>query len=199
MNIRLMAKKLIEAVQVPRNFVWCLLHGLPFDSSWRFYGLPIIRAAGRGSRIRIGCRLTLVSTNSRNTFCVSHPVSIRTSCAGGDIEIGDDVGMSGCAISAKESIRIGNRVLIGAGAIIADNDSHPLEVLERRAGGEGASKPVVIEDDVFIGARAIILKGVTIGRGSVIGAGSVVSKNVPPFCVVAGNPARVVKRLKEVA
>jgi acetyltransferase-like isoleucine patch superfamily enzyme len=63
---------------------------------------------------------------------------------------------------------------------------------ERRAGYGGASRPIVIEDDVFIGARAIILKGVTIGKGCVVGAGAVVAKSVPPYSVVVGNPAKVV-------
>jgi acetyltransferase-like isoleucine patch superfamily enzyme len=57
-------------------------------------------------------------------------------------------------------------------------------------------KPIVIEDDVFIGARVIVTKGVLIGRGAVVGAGAVVTKDVPPFSVVAGNPAKVIRYLK---
>lgn len=59
-----------------------------------------------------------------------------------------------------------------------------------------ASAPVIIGDDVFIGARAIILKGVTIGDGAVIGAGSVVTKSIPPRVIAAGNPARIIKEIK---
>jgi acetyltransferase-like isoleucine patch superfamily enzyme len=58
-------------------------------------------------------------------------------------------------------------------------------------------KPIVIEDNVWIGERSTILKGVTIGRGSVVGCNSVVTHDVPPYCVVAGNPARIVKRLNK--
>ena len=111
---------------------------------------------------------------------------------GARVEIGDNVGISGCTISAGKSIIIGNNVLIGSGAVITDGDAHPIDPIERRNGGRGERKPVVIGDDVFIGARAIILKGVTVGVGSVIGAGAVVAKDVPPYSVAVGNPARVV-------
>jgi len=106
--------------------------------------------------------------------------------------IGNNVGISGCTISASVSITIGNHVLVGSGAIITDGDAHPVDPDERRTGMTGVRAPVVVEDDVFIGARSIILKGVTIGRGSVIGAGAVVARDVPPYSVAVGNPARIV-------
>lgn len=186
----------LKTLLIPRNFLWCILHRVRFDFSWRFVGLPIISAAGRGSVISIGRRFSAVSKMSCNTFGIAHPVSIRTSWSGARIIIGDDVGMSGCVISAMKSICVGNRVLIGAGALIADNDSHPVEVEDRRRGDIGACAPISIGDDVFIGARAIVLKGVTIGTGSVIAAGSVVVKDVPPYVVVGGNPAKIIKKLK---
>jgi acetyltransferase-like isoleucine patch superfamily enzyme len=117
---------------------------------------------------------------------------IKTIAHGAIISIGHDVGVSGCTISAGRSIVIGNRVLVGSGAIITDSDAHPIDPVERMNGGVGARKNVIIEDDVFIGARAIILKGVTIGKGSVIGAGAVVAKNIPPYSVAVGNPVKVV-------
>jgi len=77
-----------------------------------------------------------------------------------------------------------------------DTDFHPLDAaLRRLEPSRGATRPVVIEDDVFIGVNCLILKGVTIRRGSVIGAGSVVTGSVPPHVVAAGNPARVVREL----
>ena len=85
---------------------------------------------------------------------------------------------------------IGNNVMIGSGVIITTTDSHPIHWEARRLNTEPpASAPVVIGDDVFISARAIILKGVTIGDGAVIGAGSVVTKSIPPIVIAAGNPA----------
>jgi len=83
-------------------------------------------------------------------------------------------------------------VLIGSGCLITDSDAHPIDPDERRLGRGGLSKPIVIEDDVFIGARASILKGVSIGKGAVGGAGTVVTHDVAPRSRVAGNPMKVI-------
>ena len=109
--------------------------------------------------------------------------------------MGDNVGISGSTISARQSIIIGNNVLIGSGCVICDNDAHPIHPMNRQDDRKTEVSPIVIGDDVFVGARCIILKGVTIGRGSVIGAGSVVTKDVPPMCIYAGNPAKFIKYL----
>jgi acetyltransferase-like isoleucine patch superfamily enzyme len=95
----------------------------------------------------------------------------------------------GVSIGSTERITIGKRCLIGPYAMIIDNAFH--ELLDRNK--RPPSKPVTLEDDVWIGAKACVLPGVTIGRGSVVGAGSVVTKDVPPFCVVMGMPAKLVK------
>jgi acetyltransferase-like isoleucine patch superfamily enzyme len=113
------------------------------------------------------------------------------------VKIGDNVGLSGCSITALERVTIGNRVLVGAGVLIVDTDAHPLHPADRLRGLPPAISPVEIADDVFIGARAIILKGVHVGQGAVIGAGSVVTSDVPAFKIAAGNPARVVAEVKE--
>lgn len=104
-----------------------------------------------------------------------------------------------CSIAVARSVMIGKHCLVAGGVRIADYDGHPLDAARRRAGEptppEGI-RPVVIGDDVWIGSDAIILKGVRIGDRAVIGAGAVVSRDVPPDTVVAGNPARVVKELR---
>lgn len=109
------------------------------------------------------------------------------------LKIGDNVGISSSCIWVTDSITIGNHVNIGADTLILDTDAHHLDWQERRNGGERSSKPVIIEDDAFIGTRSIILKGVTIGARSIIGAGSVVAKSVPPDCVAAGNPCKIIR------
>ncbi len=109
--------------------------------------------------------------------------------------IGDNVGISSSCLWVTESVIIGNHVTIGADTLILDTDAHPLDWRDRRKNGPRNSKPIVIEDDVFIGTRSIILKGVTIGARSVIGAGSVVAKSIPPDCVVAGNPCEIIRRV----
>lgn len=160
--------------------------------------MPFIRVGGKDSRISIGDRLMAVSRLKDNPIGVPQRVIIRTVADGAKVEIGNDVGLSGCVIFAAKSIKIGDRVKVGSGALIMDADMHSLDQdLEKRAGGEGKgckgkSAPIVIEDDVFIGAHAIILKGVTIGVRAIVGAGAVVTKDVPAGVTVVGNPAEAV-------
>ena len=116
---------------------------------------------------------------------------------GATLTIGNNVGMSSTRLWIHESARIGNNVKIGGCVLITDTDAHPMDYVARRSSNEGTkSAPVVIEDDVWVGAHCIILKGVTIGARSIIGAGSVVTKSIPADCVAAGNPCRVIKNLK---
>jgi len=116
--------------------------------------------------------------------------------------LGNDTGISSASISAIRRIVIGQGVLVGSGCIITDTDHHYVEVPEgirRRYAGipEGRhDDEVFISDDVFLGARTIVLKGVRIGQGAVIGAGSVVSRDVPEYVLAAGNPCRIVGRVE---
>jgi maltose O-acetyltransferase len=97
-------------------------------------------------------------------------------------------------VIAEKSVSIGRRCLIGDAVLIFDSDFHHLSA-EGRHTLPGAAAPVVLEDNVFVGSRAIILKGVTIGKDSVIGAGSVVVRSIPPGVIAAGNPAKVIRPL----
>ncbi|MGE0766676.1 MAG: acyltransferase [Hyphomicrobiaceae bacterium] len=99
----------------------------------------------------------------------------------------------GCSIAATSLIRIGSRCNIGTHVIIMDNDYHELAPERRHI--RPASAPIILEDDVWICARSIILRGVTIGWGSVIGAGSVVTRDIPPRSLAAGQPARVIRSI----
>jgi galactoside O-acetyltransferase len=112
------------------------------------------------------------------------------------IEIGDGVQISNDAFIKSEGpgIRIGDGGLLGSEVTIYDSDFHELAI-GRRRGGRPQMGEVELEEDVFIGDRALILKGVRIGRGSVIGAGSVVCDPIPEGVVAAGNPARVIREL----
>lgn len=115
---------------------------------------------------------------------------------GASLSIGNDVGMSSTRMWIHDSVTIGNHVKIGACVLITDTDAHPLDYMARRSSNDGTkSAPIVIEDDVWVGAHTIILKGVSIGARSVIGAGSVVTRSIPADCVAAGNPCRVIKML----
>ena len=119
------------------------------------------------------------------------------SLEGATLIIGNDVGISHSAITAKERVEIGNNVLIGTNCMITDTDFHPIDAEQRRINDKTAIKsaPIKIGNNVFIGARSIILKGVTIGENSVVGAGSVVTKDVPANEIWAGNPAKFIKEV----
>lgn len=116
--------------------------------------------------------------------------------SGASLKIGKNVGISSSCLWCTKSITIGNHVDIGADTLILDTDAHNINWQERRNHGERSSKPIVIEEDVFIGTRCIILKGVTIGARSVIGAGSVVTKDIPSDCIAAGNPCKVIRMIE---
>ncbi len=116
----------------------------------------------------------------------------------------------GTRISVKQQVTIGSHVFGAEDVFVTDNNNHPLSPKLRREmtlsppgsafwkmTNDVNSKPVSIEHGVWLGFRATILKGVTIGRWSIVGAMAVVTKNVPPFSVVAGNPARVVATLED--
>lgn len=105
-------------------------------------------------------------------------------------------------ICVARKVSIGNYCWIGG--TIYDTDMHALDPAQRRLAwnvdhSKIDSAPVTIEDDVWVGLNALILKGVTLHRGAVVGAGAVVTESVPPLCVVAGNPARMIKQLSEKA
>lgn len=174
---------------------WWALRGVQVGSGWRCYGLPIVQRH-RQSEIRIGQRMHLRSTARSNPLGPNHPVIISTRRAGARLTIGDDFGMTGGSLVCDERISIGDRVWVGANTIIADTDFHPLQPQMRKAAPlDARTAPIHIADDVFIGMNALILKGVSIGAGAVVGAGSVLRRDVPARAIVAGNPAVVVGEL----
>jgi acetyltransferase-like isoleucine patch superfamily enzyme len=178
-----------------RTFGRWRLHrlGVDFGRKLVLYGSPIVTAMTKGS-ICLGHGVVLCSRSEQTALGVARPVILRTLTEGARIIIGDDCGLSGTAICAATSVKVGARCLFGADTMVVDTDFHPVDPCLRGQAPvtESSSKAVTIGDDVFVGARAIILKGVSVGEGAVIGAGSVVTCDVPAFSVVAGNPARVI-------
>lgn len=173
----------------------------------RIQGVDILNVQGAAARLRTGRNVTLYR-------------SCRLSVSGeGSISIGDFSILGSVQAFSRNSISIGDYVLFSFGVFIQDYDPHPLDPLERRRDilhlhgiskhtehngrtlravpNQPKSVPICIEDDVWIGANTTILKGVTIGYGSIIGAGSVVSKDIPPMSIAAGVPARVIKTLSK--
>lgn len=163
----------------------------------RFYGSPIFRRAP-GSRIVVGERGTFRSAVWSNFAGINHPCILATLGENAIIRIGDDCGFSGASICSEKSVIIGRRVMVGANSCIYDTDWHPVDPARRATGEAGASIPVIIEDDVWLGANVVVLKGVTIGAGSIIAANSVVTKSIPPGVVAGGTPARPLVNTSEI-
>lgn len=156
------------------------------------------------SKMIIGRNFVLTSGEAFNPLCRNIRACIYLGQSA-SIIIGDDTGLSSPCIQAKECITIGNRVKIGGDCILMDTDAHNLDYRVRGTGEKigkifkdvltAKTAPIVIEDDVLIGTRCIILKGVIIGARSVIAAGSIVTKSIPADCVAGGNPCRVIRML----
>lgn len=189
-----------------RRLIWslktwwkCIFVGLPYDKTWTINGKIIVCRPNRfhkPSIIQIGNFFHAQADIAWNTFGIIQPNVLNVRTPGAKLTIGNNVGISGSTISAQNSITIGNDVLIGSGCVICDSDSHPIHPNERNGTDNTTlTAPIVIDDKVFIGARSIILKGVHIGYGSVIGAGSVVTHNVEPMSIYAGNPAKFIRKI----
>ncbi len=145
----------------------------------RVYGRP--KVFNQGTLV-IGERVRIWSTTVPAELAVWQ---------GGTLDIGDNVSINyGTSIAATGLVRIGHNSMLGAYTMILDNDFHEIENRNARP----APRPVILEDNVWLANRTIVLPGVTIGHDSVVGAGSVVMTDIPPRSVVLGNPARVIKR-----
>ena len=197
-NFLIQAKSLIKLI-----IIWLKIV-LFFDQMIRFHcnkvgknvtfwgTYPLIANHGY---IEIGDNVSFVG---RNNLVVGFKVAGRKQ-ASAQLIIGNNVAIGyQCEINVAQRVVIGNNVAIATGVKIFDNNSHPTNAAERRAErpmSEADVATVIIQDDAWIGINAIILKGVTIGKGSVVAAGSVVTHDVPDNVVVAGNPAQVVKQI----
>ncbi len=152
---------------------------------------------GRKMGIKIGSNCVINSNESINPtsgFNHSHLLVGDK----GEIRIGNNVGISNANIVAWDCIKIDDYVMIGSGVKIWDTDFHSTEYIDRLHEDMKVDvKPVHLSEGCFIGACTLILKGVTIGRHSVVGAGSVVTKNIPDNEIWAGNPARYIKSIND--
>ena len=156
-----------------------------------------LRSATLGERVRVWGRLVvanrgqLVIANRVKLSGTIVPIQLATGPRG-KLEIGERVSINyGCSIGATELVHIGARSRLGPYVMVVDNSFHHLEPELRHV--RPPSAPVILEDDVWLGARVIVLPGVRMGAGSVAAAGSVVTRDVPPRTLVAGSPARVVR------
>lgn len=157
-------------------------------------GLPLIDIQ-KECNLYIGDGVTLNSRNKGYHINMHSPVKLFADRPGAQIRIGDETRIHGTCVHAYKSVEIGNNCLIAANCQIFDGNGHDLSFpdVKNRINTKGTYKPIKIEDNVWIGANSIVLPGVTIGKGSVISANSVVVKDVPSMVVAGGNPAIVIK------
>lgn len=158
------------------------------------YGLPLLEIA-RTAQVTIGDNVVLISDPRFNLVGLSKRCSIYV----GDhavLSVGSGSGFSGVSIYCSRLVTIGRHVTCGGNVSIWDTDFHPLEADARLVQDRSQirSAPIRIDDNAFIGANTIILKGAEIGEGAIIGAGSVVTRSVPAGEVWAGNPASRIAR-----
>lgn len=149
--------------------------------------------------LQLGNDIYLVSDSSRCTASTVYgPNKLRTFCSTALIRIGDGVGLNGVSITARSKhIYIGKNSMIGPNCTIVDADFHALWPAENRVFSSGSENDadVIIGHDCWIGMQSIILKGVHIGNGAIIAAGSVVTKDIPQNVLAGGIPARVIRHL----
>ena len=166
-------------------------------------GIPVI-FNHNGAEITIGDNVTIKSSFLSNLVGLYSRTIIVTRSPGAYIHIGNNVGISGATIYARKGIVIGDNTAIGGNVKILDNDFHPIEVEERirlladPKGGDSnlvPAKEIIIGKNCFIGCNAIILKGSVLGDGCVVGAGAVVAGKFEDNSVLAGNPAKVIRKL----
>ena len=174
-------------------------NNIKFGERMIINGFPLIFCSGQGV-LKIGDDFVMNSGKYYNQIGRNQPCYLIV-YGKGAIVIGNNVGMSSSSIVCFEGVTIGDNVKIGGGTVIYDSDFHSLDYSERIQMPEIKSnvrtKPVFIDNNVFIGAHSIILKGVRIGKNSIIGSGSVVACSIPENEIWAGNPAKYIKKCDE--
>lgn len=183
-GVWLYARLALRLISLGSNFLWSRLllwranriHGLVFTK-----GRPEVINEGY---LELG-RLVRIWSNVFRTRLAVGP--------GAQLTIGNNCRLNGTTIAATYKVKIGNNCRLAPFSHIMDSDYHDLN--DREQPGQQAA--VVLEDDVWIGTRSIVLRGVTIHRGAVVASGAVVTKDVPPYTVVGGVPAKVIRKIEQ--
>lgn len=178
----------------PLSKIYCRIKKVKLGQNVDFNGFMSIRRK-KNSHIIIGNHCRFHSRKFALPIVLNSPCRIVTTDLNAQIFIGDFTGASGVNIVASTNINIGQNVLIGSNTTIVDTDFHSSNP-NSRINNELKGKPIVIENNVFIGMNCVILKGVRIGENSVIGANSVVMKDIAPNSIAMGNPCTVLIKRK---
>lgn len=165
-----------------------------YTDGFTVIGVPLLDIHKSGT-CEIGSGLVMVSKDKYATLGKNNKCKLVVG-EGARLKIGNQVGMSNASIVATLSIEIGNNVMIGGGVTIVDSDFHSLNPRHWHSDDDlkhMRKAPVIIGDNVFIGMNAIILKGVKVGHGAIIAAGSVIIRDIPGGEIWGGNPAQFIK------
>jgi acetyltransferase-like isoleucine patch superfamily enzyme len=154
----------------------------------RFFGLTKMSAI-KADSISIGSNCRFHSKSTKNLIGINRPCILSTNTVEAKLKIGNNCGFSGTVVGCFINIEIGNNVRCGANTTITDSDWHNSD------SRVGAPRSIVIKDNVWLGLNVIVMKGVTIGENTIIGAGSVVVNDIPENVIAAGNPCKVLKSL----
>ncbi len=187
---------LLARVRLWPSLLWrweARLKGVEFEGRSVFLGRPLV-SVSRGARIVLGEGVRIASSVRANPLGCFQPSALRAMAPGALLSLGPRVGISATVLCAGASIQVGEGTIMGAGVMVIDHDFHrPAGEWDWADEHQANARPIQIGRGVFVGARAIILKGVTIGDRAVIGAGAVVTQDVPPRHTAVGNPARVLE------
>lgn len=172
------------------EIIYLRLIGIHLGRKCQFRGWVHVYLS-KNSTITIGERCSFNRSAYSNHIGLNHACILATHCSGAKIIIGNNVGMSSSTINCWKSVIIGSNVRIGANCVIMDADFH---LDDPRS---GVPKDIIIEDNVWLGANVTVMKGVKIGKNSIIGMGSIVTKDIPENCIAVGIPSRVIRKLSE--
>lgn len=177
--------------------IFLKLNHVRFGTRLTLKGIPVIFNK-KGASMTIGDNCIIKSSFLSNLVGLYSRTIIVTRVPGASIKIGNNAGISGATIYARSSVTIGDNANIGGNVKILDNDFHPIEVEARLADDKEriGTAPIKIGKNCFIGCNAIILKGSVIGDNCVVGAGAVVSGRFESNSVIAGNPAKVIRKIE---
>ncbi|MEP6662093.1 MAG: acyltransferase [Verrucomicrobiota bacterium] len=186
--------RLLSFCRAVFSFLWIFearCKGAQIHGKVKMLGRPLISVA-KNSRLILEDGVAIASSLRSNPLGCFQPSVLRTLEPNAELILGKNVGLSGAVLCAAKQITVGEGTIIGSGALIIDNDFHtPSGEWGWSKSSPEQARPILIGRGVFIGARAIILKGVTIGDRAVVGAGAVVTRDVPSNRIAVGNPARV--------
>lgn len=175
--------------------LFCLFAGVKLHKKVLFKGLSSVFKV-KSATIIIGNNTLINSNNFGYHLNMFSKCKLMADRPNSKIIIGDNCRIHATCIHAFTEIIIGNRVLIAANTQIIDGNGHLLsmENPENRINTTDNGKPIQIQDDVWLGTNVLVLGGVTIGKGAVVSANTVVNKDVPPYSIVGGNPMSVLKK-----